>query len=175
MYDKRAKQDALDLWFSMPGEMSVDDFAAELGVPFGSTLRNWIKADPRHDPDKCQYRSKPVLPKLEAIRRVAEGATAAQAARETGLTPQQVRYSVGRYARGGTAALLPGAREEEEEGRGRGRGEDPPGRAGRPARCPASSRRGCRRSCPTTRRALKAIIARPWSSATPRSGRCWPS
>ena len=90
MYDKRAKQDALDLWFSMPGEMSVDDFAAELGYPSGSTLRNWIKADPRHDPDKCQYRSKPVLPKLEAIRRVAEGATAAQAARETGLTPQQV-------------------------------------------------------------------------------------
>ena len=32
MYDKRAKQDALDLWFSMPGEMSVDDFAAELGL-----------------------------------------------------------------------------------------------------------------------------------------------
>ena len=86
MYDKRAKQDALDLWFSMPGEMSVDDFAAELGYPSGSTLRNWIKADPRHDPDKCQYRSKPVLPKLEAIRRVAEGATAAQAARETGRT-----------------------------------------------------------------------------------------
>ena len=42
MYDKRAKQDALDLWFSMPGEMSVDDFAAELGYPSGSTLRNWI-------------------------------------------------------------------------------------------------------------------------------------
>ena len=99
MYSQQAKQDALDLWFSMPGEMSVDDFAAELGYPSGSTLRNWIKADPRHDPDKCQYRSKPVLPKLEAIRRVAEGATAAQAARETGLTPQQVRYSVGRYAR----------------------------------------------------------------------------
>ena len=79
MYDKRAKQDALDLWFSMPGEMSVDDFAAELGYPSGSTLRNWIKADPRHDPDKCQYRSKPVLPKLEAIRRVAEGATASVA------------------------------------------------------------------------------------------------
>ena len=48
MYDKRAKQDALDLWFSMSGEMSVDDFAAELGYPSGSTLRNWIKADPRH-------------------------------------------------------------------------------------------------------------------------------
>lgn len=132
MYDKRAKQDALDLWFSMPGEMSVDDFAAELGYPSGSTLRNWIKADPRHDPDKCQYRSKPVLPKLEAIRRVAEGATAAQAARETGLTPQQVRYSVGRYARGGTAALLPAPR-------GRGGRERPwtrgrPARASRPAR-----------------------------------------
>ena len=98
MYDKRAKQDALDLWFSMPGEMSVDDFAAELGYPSGSTLRNWIKADPRHDPDKCQYRSKPVLPKLEAIRRVAEGATAAQAARETGLTPQQVLETIRRMA-----------------------------------------------------------------------------
>ena len=116
MYDKRAKQDALDLWFSMPGEMSVDDFAAELGYPSGSTLRNWIKADPRHDPDKCQYRSKPVLPKLEAIRRVAEGATAAQAARETGLTPQQVRYSVGRYARGGTAALLPAPARKRRKG-----------------------------------------------------------
>ena len=116
MYDKRAKQDALDLWFSMSGEMSVDDFAAELGYPSGSTLRNWIKADPRHDPDKCQYRSKPVLPKLEAIRRVAEGATAAQAARETGLTPQQVRYSVGRYARGGTAALLPAPARKRRKG-----------------------------------------------------------
>ncbi len=49
MYDKRAKQDALDLWFSMPGETSVDDFAAELGYPSGSTLRNWIKADPRQE------------------------------------------------------------------------------------------------------------------------------
>lgn len=174
MYDKRAKQDALDLWFSMPGEMSVDDFAAELGYPSGSTLRNWIKADPRHDPDKCQYRSKPVLPKLEAIRRVAEGATAAQAARETGLTPQQVRYSVGRYARGGTAALLPGAREEEEEGRGRGRGEDPPGRAGRPARCPCEQPPGLPEELPTTRRRSRRSSP-TWSSATPRSGRCWPS
>ena len=115
MYDKRAKQDALDLWFSMPGEMSVDDFAAELGYPSGSTLRNWIKADPRHDPDKCQYRSKPVLPKLEAIRRVAEGATAAQAARETGLTPQQVlalpqnQPNAPLYPAGGAPGSRPGA------------------------------------------------------------------
>lgn len=132
MYDKRAKQDALDLWFSMPGEMSVDDFAAELGYPSGSTLRNWIKADPRHDPDKCQYRSKPVLPKLEAIRRVAEGATAAQAARETGLTPQQVRYSVGRYARGGTAALLPAPARKRRKGEAVDEGKTR--RASRPAR-----------------------------------------
>lgn len=89
MYDRKAKQDALDLWFSMPGEMSVEDFAAELGYPSARTLHHWIKADPRRDPDKCQYRSKPVLPKLEAIKRVAEGATAAQAARETGLTPSR--------------------------------------------------------------------------------------
>ncbi len=65
MYDKRAKQDALDLWFSMPGEMSVDDFAAGLLVPFGAArCATGSKADPGHDPTKCQYRSKPVLPKL---------------------------------------------------------------------------------------------------------------
>ncbi len=152
MYDKRAKQDAQDLWFSMPGEMSVDDFAAELGYPSGSTLRNWIKADPVHDPDMRQYRPSPCLPKLEAIRRVAEGATAAQAAWETGPDPSAGALQRGRYARGGTAAfLLPrprgrGGRERPWRGR-------PAGRAGRPARCPAgSSRRGCRRGCPTTRR-----------------------
>ena len=62
MYDKRAKQDALDLWFSMPGEMSVDDFAAELGYPSGSTLRNWIKADPRHDPTSASTAPSPCSP-----------------------------------------------------------------------------------------------------------------
>ena len=99
MYDKRAKQDALDLWFSMPGEMSVDDFAAELGYPSGSTLRNWIKADPRHDPDKCQYRSKPVLPKLEAIRRVAEGV----------LALPQNQPNAPLYPAGGAPGSRPGA------------------------------------------------------------------
>ena len=171
MYDKRAKQDALDLWFSMPGEMSVDDFAAELGYPSGSTLRNWIKADPRHDPDKCQYRSKPVLPKLEAIRRVAEGATAAQAARETGLTPQQVRYSVGRYARGGTAALLPAPARKRRKGEAVDEGKTR--RASRPARpMPCAQPPGAAgRSCPTTRRRSRRSSP-TWSSATPRSGRC---
>ncbi len=158
MYDKRAKQDALDLWFSMPGEMSVDDFAAELGYPSGSTLRNWIKADPRHDPDKCQYRSKPVLPKLEAIRRVAEGATAAQAARETGLTPQQVRYSVGRYARGGTAALLPAPARKRRKGEAVDEGKTR--RASRPARpMPCEQPPGLPEELPDDPAALKAIIA----------------
>ena len=158
MYDKRAKQDALDLWFSMPGEMSVDDFAAELGYPPGSTLRNWIKADPRHDPDKCQYRSKPVLPKLEAIRRVAEGATAAQAARETGLTPQQVRYSVGRYARGGTAALLPAPARKRRKGEAVDEGKTR--RASRPARpMPCEQPPGLPEELPDDPAALKAIIA----------------
>lgn len=60
MYGKRAKQDVLDLRFLMPGEMSVEDFAAELGHSSARTLHHWIKVDPRHDPDKCQYRSKPV-------------------------------------------------------------------------------------------------------------------
>ena len=158
MYDKRAKQDALDLWFSMPGEMSVDDFAAELGYPSGSTLRNWIKADPWHDPDKCQYRSKPVLPKLEAIRRVAEGATAAQAARETGLTPQQVRYSVGRYARGGTAALLPAPARKRRKGEAVDEGKTR--RASRPARpMPCEQPPGLPEELPDDPAALKAIIA----------------
>lgn len=90
MYSQQAKQDALDLWFSMLGEISVADFVAELGYPSISAMHGWIKADPRNDPDKCQYRSKPILSKLEAIRRVAEGATLAQAARETGLPSHQV-------------------------------------------------------------------------------------
>lgn len=106
MYSTKAKQDALDLWFSLLGEMSVDDFVAELGYPSGGAMRNWIREDPRHDPDKCQYRSKPVLSKLGAIKRVAEGAPKARAARETGLTPMQVHRAVEKFARGGTAALL---------------------------------------------------------------------
>ena len=153
-----AEDVAVTVRFSMPGEMSVDDFAAELGYPSGSTLRNWIKADPRHDPDKCQYRSKPVLPKLEAIRRVAEGATAAQAARETGLTPQQVRYSVGRYARGGTAALLPAPARKRRKGEAVDEGKTR--RASRPARpMPCEQPPGLPEELPDDPAALKAIIA----------------
>lgn len=159
MYDKRAKQDALDLWFSMPGEMSVEDFAAELGYPSSRTLHRWIGEDPRRDPDKCQYRSKPVLAKLEAIKRVAEGASAARAARETGLTPAQVRCSVDKYARGGTAALLPRPRERKgdpmaSEDRPRAR------RASRPAGpMPCEQPPVLPDELPDDPAALKAIIA----------------
>ncbi len=157
MYDKRAKQDALDLWFSMPGEMSVDDFAAELGYPSGSTLRNWIKADPRHDPDKCQYRSKPVLPKLEAIRRVAEGATAARAARETGLTPSRCATAWEGTPEGARRRCC-------RRPRGRGGKERPwtrkTRRASRPARpMPCEQPPGLPEELPDDPAALKAIIA----------------
>ncbi len=179
MYDKRAKQDAAGSVSSRcPARLSRwTDFAAEnWGTLRAARSRNWIKADPRHDPDKCQYRSKPVLPKLEAIRRVAEGATAAQAARETGLTPQQVRYSVGRYARGGTAALLPAPARKRSEGRGRGRGvQTRRPRAGRPARCPASQPPGLPEELPDDPAALKAIIADLELSNAALTGACWPS
>lgn len=157
MYGRQARQDALDLWFSMPGEMSVEDFAAELGYPSTRTLRDWIKADPRHDPDKAQYRSKPVLAKLEAIRRVAEGASAARAGRETGLTPGQVRRSVDRYARGGTAALLPKPRKRKGAAM---EGDAKRRRASRPAGpMPCEQPPRLPEELPDDPAALKAIIA----------------
>ncbi len=150
MYDKRAKQDALDLWFSMPGEMSVDDFAAELGLPFGQHRQQLDQGGSQAQPTST---APPVLPKLEAIRRVRGRGTGRGPG--DGADPQQVRYSGKVRPRGHGGAA--GAREEEEwlerpwtrETR----------RASRPARpMPASSRRGCRRSCPTLA-ALQAIIA----------------
>ncbi len=56
MYDKRAKQDALDLWFSMPGEMSVDDFAAELD---GRLLDRPSKGLPGGRQDRLRYDRQP--------------------------------------------------------------------------------------------------------------------
>lgn len=107
MYGRRMREEALDLWFAHIGEMSVDDFVSELGYPSGTTMRLWIRDDPRHDPDKVQYRSKPVLTKLEAIRRVAEGESASRVARDVGVGDGVVAYWADRYAEGGTAALLP--------------------------------------------------------------------
>ena len=114
MYSRSDRQRALDLWFERPGEVSVARFVEELGYPSASAMAGWIRADPRHDPDKATYRSKPVLSKLEAIRRVAEGASCAQAGAPLGMTKAQVADAVARYARGGTAELLPKPRRKKE-------------------------------------------------------------
>ena len=108
MYSEKRRREAVDLWFELYGTISVEDFVAELGYPCASTMSRWIKADPRHDPDRARYDSHPVLTKLQAVSRVAEGASLAQAARESGLAPSAVWRAVDRHARGGTAALLPG-------------------------------------------------------------------
>ncbi len=129
MYDKRAKQDALD---PMPGEMSVDDFATELGYPSGTGL---------HDPDKCQYCPSPCS-QAEAIR--LAGATP----RETGLTPSRCAHGKVRPRGRRRCCRRPRGRGGRERPWTR---EDPPGEPAGPPD-PASSRRGCRRSCPTTRR-----------------------
>ena len=94
MYNQKDKSAALDLWFAMAGTISLEDFVEELGYPSRTCLSGWIKADPRFDPDKPRYDSQPVLSKLQAIRRVAEGATKAQAARENGLTPASLGRAV---------------------------------------------------------------------------------
>ena len=74
MYPEKKRREAVDLWFELFGTISVEDFVAELGYPSSATMARWIKADPRHDPDRPRYDSQPVLDKLQAIRRVAEGA-----------------------------------------------------------------------------------------------------
>ena len=144
MYSDADKKHALDLWFERLGQISLRDFVEELGWPSRSTMSKWIRADPRHDPDKATYKSKPVLTKLEAIRRVAEGATCEEAGREVGMAGHAVRDAVDRYARGGTAELLPKPRPRKGGGKGAamagggegGRGVAPAVRAaaGRPRR-----------------------------------------
>lgn len=51
MYPRSDRRDALDLWFEMLGEMSVEDFVDGLGWPSPSTMHKWIKGDPRYDPE----------------------------------------------------------------------------------------------------------------------------
>lgn len=109
MYPPNKKREALDLWFATYGEFSIAEFTSQLGYPDRGTMSRWIRADPRHDPDRAQYRSKPVIAKLEAIRRVAGGQSVAAAAAAAGLPYDQARLSVKMFAEGGTAALLPKA------------------------------------------------------------------
>lgn len=49
------------MWFAIFGEFSIEEFARQLGYPSAATMSRWIEDDPRRDPDKAQYRSKPVL------------------------------------------------------------------------------------------------------------------
>lgn len=125
VYSEKRRREAVDLWFELYGTISVEDFVAELGYPCASTMSRWIKADPRHDPDRARYDSHPVLTKLQAVGRVAEGASLAQAARESGLAPSAVWRAVDRHARGGTAALLPGWKGEQVAGGEKGEGRRP--------------------------------------------------
>ena len=109
MYPPNKKREALDLWFATYGEFSIAEFTAQLGYPDSGTMSRWTRADPRHDPDRAQYRSKPIAPKLEAIRRVAGGESVSSAARAVGPSRGQVRISVSMHAEGGAAALPPKA------------------------------------------------------------------
>jgi len=152
MYNPKEKQEALDLWFGMAGTISLEDFVGELGYPSRSCMQGWIKSDPRHDPDKPTYKSKPILTKLEAIRRVADGEPVERVGRDIGAT--NVGQWVSKFAEGGTAALLPqprGRKEQGMAGRKKGEGRRPaPVMQGPPA-VPAE--------LPDDPEALKAIIA----------------
>ena len=151
MYNQKDKAAALDLWFAMAGTISLEDFVEELGYPSRTCLSGWIKADPRFDPDKPTYKSKPILTKLEAIRRVADGAPLAQVARDVGAT--DVGQWVAKFAEGGTAALLPGPtirREAGMAGRKKGAGRRPAPVMQGPPDVP--------RELPDDPEALKAIV-----------------
>lgn len=78
MCSQKERREALDLWFEHLGDMSIEDFVGGLGYPCASTILRWVKADPRYD-------SKPVITKLEAIKRVSEGASAARSAVAAGV------------------------------------------------------------------------------------------
>lgn len=126
MYPPNKKREALDLWFATYGEFSIAEFTAQLGYPDSGTMSRWTRADPRHDPDRAQYRSKPIAPKLEAIRRVAGGESVSSAARAVGPSRGQVRISVNMHAEGGTAALPPKATARRTAGMAKKKTESTP-------------------------------------------------
>lgn len=71
MYSEERRKFAVDLWFEMYGTISTDDFVAELGWPSRTALMRWVRADPRYDPDRAQYRSLPTISKLDLMRLLA--------------------------------------------------------------------------------------------------------
>lgn len=107
MYKKKDKAFALDLWFAMSPTMSLQQFCDELGWPGHETMRRWVRADPRDDPDKARHDSRPILVRLEALRRIADGVPRSRAARELGMSENCVARDARLYSEGGTAALLP--------------------------------------------------------------------
>ena len=109
MYSKEQRGLAMDLWFEMLGTISMEEFVAELGWPSLSCLARWVAADPRHDPDRASYRSKPMATKLDVVRRIAGGEPVARAARAAGICDKSAANLYKMYAEGGTAALLPKA------------------------------------------------------------------
>ena len=152
MYNQEDKAEALDLWFAMAGTISIEDFVEELGYPSRSCMQGWINEDPRRDPDKPTYKSKPVLTKLEAIRRVADGEPARRVGRDVGAT--NVGRWVSKFAEGGTAALLPRPRKGkggQVAGRKKGAGRRPAPVMQGPPEVPAE--------LPDDPAALKAIIS----------------
>lgn len=120
MYSEEARREAVDLWFALYPSISMDDFVAELGYPSRTTLSNWVGEDPRHDPDRATHRSRPILTRLEAIRRVAEGSSIGRAASECGVDRTMVNRDVDAFAEGGTAALLPAPLRRKMGARGKG-------------------------------------------------------
>lgn len=152
MYSAEDRRFAVDLWFEMLGSISMDDFVAELGWPSRAALSGWVRADPRHDPDKAQYRSSTVLSKLELIRRVADGSSVSRAERESGVSRGSGGRAVKLYAEGGTAALLPKA---TTRARARMGGEK---KAGARGRAPYLDQPEVPAELPDDPAALKAII-----------------
>lgn len=141
MYSEEMRREAVDLWFALYPSISMDDFVAELGYPSRACLAGWIREDPRFDPDKPRHDSRPLLSKLEALRRVADGEGYAAAGRACGMSGYHVRWLAARYAEGGASALLPAPRKrrtavkKEKEGAAR-----PPGtpRWTSPTTCPTT-------------------------------------
>lgn len=161
MYSTDDRRFAVDLWFEMLGSMSMADFVDELGWPSATTLAKWVADDPRHDPDRPQYRSKPVLTKLELISKVSGGVPLGRAAREAGVSPGHADWLVRMYAEGGTAALLPKptvrarAKMGNDSGKREAKGK---GRAARPARPAWEEPPAVPDELPDDPAALKAII-----------------
>ncbi len=165
MYDKRTQAGCAVCSSRCPARC-VDDFAAELGYPSGRHAAQLDQADQAR-PRQVQYRSKPVLPKLQRAMGLAVGRGATAAGWPGNRAdPSRCATAWEGTPEGARRRLLPGARGEGGR-RGRGRGKIPPGRpAGPPDALRAAA--GAAGGAAVTRRSRRSSPT--WSSATPRSG-----